>query len=282
MRTFQQCALGAIVVIASLSASPIAVAQEAINTGAATQPSPGHTVLRQQLRYTRLRDDPTGRDREAEQWTSVTTLIHGITSDISFSLSAPLVYQEVDAPDPSDSGSDFDLDDVTAMMRWRVLRHDTGPIDTIRVSLLTGLEIPTYTSVSSDSWDPIVGAVGTMIRGRHGLSLSGQWKFNTGTEREPLFAGTGKADLLRYDAAYLYRVSPADYAGSSDAAIYAVFEMNGLYETNGDHEVFFAPGVLYEGRRFAAEASIQLPAVQKLDRRPETRFAFTIGVRFLF
>ncbi|TVQ30531.1 MAG: hypothetical protein EA376_12880 [Phycisphaeraceae bacterium] len=282
MRTHPHILAGALALVAPFLAPPIAHAQEAINTGAATQPSPGHTVLREQIRFTRLRDDPTGRDREVEQWSSVTSLIHGITSDISFSLSAPLVYREVDAPDPADSGSVFDLDDVTAMMRWRVLRHDTGPIDTLRVSLLTGLEIPTFTSVSSDSWDPIVGAVGTMIRGRHGLSLSGQWKFNTGTEREPLFAGKGKADLLRYDAAYLYRVSPADYADSSDAAIYAVLEMNGLYETNGDHEVFLAPGVLFEGRRFAAEASLQLPAIQKLDRRPETRFAITIGVRFLF
>ena len=55
-----------------------------------------------------------------------------------------------------------------------------------------------------------------------------------------------------------------------------------MYETNGDHEILLAPGVMYEARSFAVELSVQLPALQEIDHRPKTDFTVTLGLRMLF
>lgn len=254
--------------------APGALAQEAIHTGAATQPSPGHTIIRQQFTYHRLRDDPTGLDRSVDQFLSSTIISHGLSSDLSLSLRAPFFHREVDAPEPGDRREFTKLDDPSATLKWRFIRHDTGPIDTFRAALLAG--------VVTGSWDPYIGVVATAIRGRHGLTLQGQWLFTTDSERRPLFPGDAAADLFRADAAYVFRVSPAEYGADTKAAFYGVMEVNSFAETNGDHEVFLSPGILYEAERFAFEAGVQVPVSQALDHRPETSFSLTFGLRFLF
>ena len=55
-----------------------------------------------------------------------------------------------------------------------------------------------------------------------------------------------------------------------------------MYETNGDHEILLAPGVMYEARSFAVELSVQLPLLQEIDHRPKTDFTVTLGLRMLF
>src|SRR5690606_27563470 len=92
---------------ACLFASPCALAQEAPNSPAATQPAAGHATVRQQLRYIRYGDDPTAADRRAEDivwWHAVSV---GLTGELSLSFEAPLIYREVDAPAPEDDGSHF-------------------------------------------------------------------------------------------------------------------------------------------------------------------------------
>ena len=47
-------------------------------------------------------------------------------------------------------------------------------------------------------------------------------------------------------------------------------------------ELFLAPGIMYEAQGWALEASVQLPALQDLDHRPDNEFTVTVGVRMLF
>ena len=61
-----------------------------------------------------------------------------------------------------------------------------------------------------------------------------------------------------------------------------MLELNGLYETNGDNQIFLSPGVLYEATTWALEASVQLPIFQDLADRPETDVVVVVGVRLLF
>ncbi|MFG0292229.1 MAG: hypothetical protein ACF8MJ_03640, partial [Phycisphaerales bacterium JB050] len=90
------------------------------------------------------------------------------------------------------------------------------------------------------------------------------------------------ADLLRFDTAYLYRLSPEEYGADFVASTYAVVELNGTYETNGDTELFISPGLLYEASRFALELSVSMPVFQNVDHRPEPEYSVGVGVRFLF
>lgn len=267
-------------ILTACACAPAARAQEAINTDAATQPSLGQWIVRQQFSYTSYGSDPTGLGRDILEATSSTLVSYGLARDVSVSLRLPLVYRDIDASAGDDH--DFGLAEVTATAKWRVFREDTGVIDTVRFSVLGGLEIPTGTDVSSEGWDPFIGGVLTAIRGRHGFNVAAQWKFTTEGSSDPIRAGDSTDDLFRADAAYLFRLNPAAYAADTETATYLVLEANSFAETNGDAEVFLSPGILYEARRFALEASVQLPIWRELDHRPEADFTVTLGVRLLF
>jgi hypothetical protein len=109
-----------------------------------------------------------------------------------------------------------------------------------------------------------------------------QYKFNTGGDEFNTRAGDGPDDALRYESSYLFRLAPAEYESTTTGAWYLMAEMLGLYETNGDNEILLGPGILYEARSYALEATISLPVVRDVDHRPETEFMVTVGFRILF
>jgi len=260
---------------------PAASAQEAINTPAATQPGEGNFVNTYKLRFTRYQDTPAGSDGSANEMRLEGILGYGLSGDWSVWLQAPLTVRSV----TDDSGLDGDggIGDLSLQFKHRFWQNDFGAVDTARASVFFGAELPTgNTGLGSGSVDPFVGAVVTVISGRHGFNQGLSWKFNTDSADEVWRAGDGKHDLLRFDSAYLYRLSPEEYSADFVASTYAVVELNGLYETNGDTEVFIAPGLLYEAPTFALELSVSIPVHQSLDERPEAQYSIGVGVRFLF
>lgn len=126
----------------------------------------------------------------------------------------------------------------------------------------------------------MIGFAYTQVAGRHGLNGSLQWTFTTAGNDEPIFAGEDTADLGRYDLAYLFRLSPEQYSVDTTGALYAVCELNGFYETNGDNELFLSPGLMYEARTWTAELSIQVPVWQEIEHRADARYALIAGLRF--
>jgi hypothetical protein len=171
----------------------------------------------------------------------------------------------------------------SALRRLNTGQETRCRIDTARFSVIAAVETPTGDDAfSSDSFDPVVGGVFTYIKGRHGFDAALRWEFNTGETPQPVRGGMGSANVLFYDAAYLFRVSPAAFGAGPNAALYAIIEANGLYETNGDNEVLLSPGIMYEARNFASELSVQLPVWQEIESRPKTEFTVTAGLRWLF
>lgn len=266
----------------TLGAAPMAAAQQAIITPAATQPGAGRFTIREVARYISLDDDPTPLNRSGYEFRMTTEIAVGITGSLSLEGEIPIAYRDIDgAPGASIDGVGFP--DFTVRAKWRVWKEDFGPLDTGRLSLFGGLKIRSGDSdFTSDSYDPIFGAVYTQITGRHGFNLAAQYRLTTGSNPTPLLAGDGKADQLRGDASYLYRISPASFAESSHDAWYAVMEFNSSYETNGDLELFLSPGILYEASTWALEAGVQIPIAHSLDYRPRVEIAARLGVRFLF
>ncbi len=256
-------------------------AQEAIFTPAATQPAKGKVYVRQQFKFLSYGDDPTGLDRDIDEFASLTNISVGVTGNLSFTLGVPLVYRETDAPSGDDDH--FGVGDLTLLGKFRFWQQDLGPIDTLRASIIGGLGVPSYDDeLSSEGWNPIIGGVFTAVLGRHGFNAAARWTFTTDSEAAPVGPGKGIDDLLQYDLAYLFRIAPEAYTSETRGAWYLTAELNGAYETNSDHELLFSPGLLYEGITFAAEIGVQFPIVSDLDQRPETDFALVVGLRLLF
>lgn len=276
----RRCGLAATLAVV---VAPVALAQEATNTPAATQPSVGKWYLREKVQYFKLGDDPSPEKRDIDKIVATTTLAYGITRDLSASLELPLVLSFEDPAGIAGSNTDFGANDLSLSLKWRPFQWDLNPVDSVRLAFFGGVEVPTGSGdFGSHSWDPYVGTVFTAILGRHGFNQSLSYKFNTGGDRFNTRAGDGPDDALRYDTAYLFRLDPAEYTAQTTAATYLTFELNGLYETGGDNEILFGPGLLYEARTFALEATVGFPIVQDVRERPETDLVVTLGFRILF
>jgi len=261
---------------------PPSLAQEATNTPAATQPATGSFYLRQKWQYIRYGEDPSPKVRDIDKFVSTTSLTYGLRRDLSLTVDLPLVYEVVDIAEDL-TEREFGVNDIAVTLKYRPIQRDLNPVDSVRLAVLGGVELPSGDGdFSSHSVDPFVGGVFTAILGRHGINQALTYKFNTGGDAFGTRAGDGPADALRYDTAYLFRLAPEAYAADTLAATYLTFELNGLYETNGDNEILFGPGLLYEARTFALEAQAGFPIVQDVSKRPERDFVFTLGLRILF
>lgn len=271
--------------LAGLTAAGVcgaAHAQEATNTPAATQPSQSKWTLREKLQYVRTGAQPGDEVSSSEKFVATTILTYGVSRELSAIFEMPALGRFEEHSDGG-SESDFGFYDPSISLKWRPFQWDLGPVDSVRVAFIGGLELPLGTGeFSSHSWDPYAGGVFTAILGRHGFNAGLQYKFNTGGGSASGRAGDTDADALRYDLAYLWRLSPARYSADTTAATYLTAELNGLYETNGDHETLLGPGLLYEARSFALETTLGLPIVRDVDHRARTNLVLTVGVRFLF
>lgn len=262
--------------------SPIAHAQEATNTPAATQPSQSKWTLREKVQYVRSGTEPSGEGTSSEKLVATTIVAYGVSRELSATFELPVLGRFEDRPSGGNE-TDFGFYDPSISLKWRPFQWDLGPVDSVRVAFIGGLELPLGTGeFSSHSWDPFAGAVFTAILGRQGVNAGVQYKLNTGGGSASGRAGDTRADAMRYDLAYLWRLSPARYSADTAAATYLTAELNGLYETSGDHEALLGPGLLYEARTFALEATVGLPIIRDVDQRARTNLVLTVGIRFLF
>lgn len=275
-RSARAPAIAAALVAASAVSTP-ALAQEAIETPSATLASPGALITRFQFRAYDFRPGDTEPPRSGWLLEERFMASIGLAPETAIEAKLPL-YQGT-----GDIGEPVGLGDLDLSLKWRVWRHDLGPVDTLRLALLGGAQLPTGTAgYGSSSVDPYVGAAFTGIFDRHGLGAAARWTFTTGRAFDPIFAGDTTADLLQLDGSYLYRVHPAEYGSAREAAWYGVLELNTTYETNGDWEIRLSPALLIEAPRWAFELGVQLPVYQRVSERPELRVAITAGVRLLF
>ncbi len=271
MNSFASLKRGVVTLLLAAAGLTPAAAQQVAHSPSGTQPAPGVTMVRQQVRYLRFAGD-------ADAIKAQTILAHGITSDFTLMVHLPVVAYAGEAI-PDEAG----LGDIQVMGQFRFLRRDTGPLDTTRATAQFGIEIPTFDEpFSSDSFDPFLGVAVTQIRGRHGLGAHLRYKFNTGSQSMPLLPGDSEHDALLHDASYVYRLIPERFSLAGEAGTYLVLEANGIYETNGDYSLWFSPGVMIEAANWTVEAAVRLPIYEAVDERPELRWGFTLGLRYLF
>ena len=251
-----------------------ASAQQALFTDAATQPSENVLLLRQ-LGQLDVYDGPDG---DVTDTTYTASLFYGVTESFSLSARLPVRYRSGDgAYDDA-----FGIDDVHLMAKWRPWQNDFGPLDTARFALFGGASVPVGDEAfTSDSLDPMVGGVFTLITGRSGVNVAAQWRFNSGDRDERFVTfGSGPFDSGRLDANYVYRLWPGAFnAANSGGGWYGFVEANLEYETSGDAALFLAPGIMYEGSDIALEAGLRVPVFSDVTRRPEEEFAIALGVR---
>jgi hypothetical protein len=274
------CLLGAL----ALAATGPALAQEAMYTQSATMPSPGVLILRPQVNYWKFGAGPLDGTKSTERIESLTTLQYGLARALSLTAELPI---EFDRRELSGGGIDHDqgVKDIGLTFKYRVFKHDTGGVDTLRGAILAGVHTPSGDDhdYSDTSIDPHLGFVLTAVRGRHGFNQEVMYRFNGGGDNaHNLGGGEGSSDAFFHNTAYLYRFSPETYTPATPGSVYGTIELNGIYETNGDYELRWSPGFMYEAKSFALELMAQFPLYHRLSERAELDFSVGFGVRWTF
>ncbi len=266
------------------ASTPEALGQEAMYTEAATMPSPGVSVYRTQLHFSRYGTGPDSDAENIDKFEYGHSLQHGLARALSVRLDFTPVWE---TEHNKGGGEDHDqgVNDLDAMLKWRIYKEDTGGVDTLRAALIAGAAFASGDDkdFSTQSVNPHVGAVVTLVRGRHGFNQEVDYRVNTGGGGiDNTEGGQGPADAFKYSTAYLFRLLPEKFTAESVGAWYLTAELTGLAETNGDHDLRWAPGLMYEGQRFAFELMAQFSLWDDLDHRPELDFSVGVGLRFTF
>lgn len=260
-----------------------AQAQEAMYTQAATMPSPGAFILREQIHFYRYGENPVTGDKQTDKYELGSSLNIGLARALAVNIEVPAVLTNTRTAGGS-VDHDKGVEDIDIMFKYRAYMDNTGGVDTTRFAILGGMTVASGDDrdFSSQSVNPRLGAVFTKVWGRHGFNQDLIYTFNTGGTAGRNEGGDGPDDALAFNTAYLYRIFPSAYTSESSGAWYVTAEVNGLYETNGDTELRWAPGLMYEGREFGFEVMAQFPLWNQLDERAELDFAIGMGLRFLF
>lgn len=261
-----------------------AFAQEAMYTEAATMPSPGTFVLREQFHYSKHGRNPATGSESIERFEWSHSLQFGLARDLSMRVEVPTEWRTENGSGGSRDDSSFGVGKIDLMLKWRFFKNDSGSIDTLRAALLVGAAVPSGDGpdFSNSVVSPTIGAVVTRISGRHGFNQDLFFKWNTNGSEDFNFGGDGPHEAITHGTAYLYRIAPDAFTSQSSGAWYLTAELNGLYEINGDYELLWAPGLMYEGQSFALEFMLQFPMYQAVSDRPELDFRIGMGVRFTF
>lgn len=245
-----------------------------INTDVALTPPEDGNIFRLQYIY---REAPREGDVLHTNGSTVRgTWVYGLRADTALFLSLPYENRQVDRFDPQfgriEDAHDG-LGDITLLAKHRFWQDDRRPGETLRWAAIGGLNLRSGDSdFSSDSYDPIIGTVFTWQRDRGWFDADMLYQFNTG-------GGGFRHDAVRYDLSYAYRLWPESFDIDRPVELAAVAELNGLYVTDGSHEIFLSPGLQFTTERWIAELSVQLPVVQEVEG-PETRYRLVFGVRF--
>jgi hypothetical protein len=250
-------------------ASP-AWSQEAIFTRSATQPAAGVLAWRQQFRWMDYTGDMT-------ELSTRTMLSYGIAGNLAIEAQLPIISMTGGWHEATGAG------DLLLLAKTRIWQRHDSAIDTARIGVFGGAAVPLGPdALTGGGVDPVAGAVYMQVMGRHGINVSAQYQLTTNGTWHPLMPGAGEADLIRADAAYLWRIAPVEYSLENDAAWYLTLEANSFWETNGDRELLLAPGLLYEGTQIALEIGVQLPVARCVMERPAQGVGVTAGFRLLF
>ncbi|OGX04742.1 MAG: hypothetical protein A3G87_03685 [Omnitrophica bacterium RIFCSPLOWO2_12_FULL_50_11] len=276
-----------------------------INSDAALTAHKGEVIVREQIRYTRKSDDPSASDRTIDVIAIPTVLVYGITEKINVIETYPIVYKDLDIDTSTGRASreaagfgDFKL--LGKYLFWS--RDWLGK--TLRADAIGGLEFPTGNTDEEDglgklprdiqvgkgSWNPITGTVLTWQTLRQQVDLSFTYTFNTEGH------GFEFGDVFNHDLSYQFRIWPWSFPKRRGIPAYInlVAEANGVWEqkaesggstvdASGGYTLFLSPGIQIVTKRFIAEVSVQLPAIQVVNgEQPETEFVLAGGFRVQF
>lgn len=240
-------------------------------------------IVREQVVWHRMTDDPSSMDRSVNVLMVPSVLVYGVHPRVMVMGALPFLYKHMELTLPSGrtTRSTSGFGDLTGVVRVTALAFDR-PHETIRLAPFVGLKLPTGADDEADargrlpqpfqlgtgSWDPLAGIVFTWQTLRRELDVAAGYSLRT--EANGFEAG----DEARGDASFQYRVVPwGDLGGGVPNYLYAVLETNAVWRArdrvagaedpdSGGFTWYLAPGLQWVTTRVILELAVQFPVVK--------------------
>lgn len=247
-----------------------------LNTDVALTPPEGGTIIRTQWRLSEFDSDPTPANREVTLNVAPVTVVHGVTSKLTFLTTVPFVRQEVDIGATGAERDESGIADIPLLAKYRFYQKDE-PGQTTRWAAIGGVEVPTHDEpFSSESGDPIVGTVWTYQTKDWWLDWDLLYQSNTGE-------GLDSDDEIRGDVAASYTIIGGNNETLGPWRLYGIGELNATALTDGSTEVMGSPGFQFITPQWIIEAGVQFPIHEDMETpRLERNFTSVLSVRFQF
>lgn len=273
------------VVINALASETASAAGISVDAG--LTPAEDRWILRTQMRYMQLKNDPTLMDREMEMYAVPVVLAYGFRPDLTLMVKQVTKYRKMTMA--GSVSRDTGLDDLYILGKYRLYRRNTRQY-TFGIAPTLGLELPTGDDdFTSDTWDLEPGLFVSWRSGPWASDFNVAYKWNGFADDGR--AGLNPGDELSIDLALAHQFSIGE---SSDTSITPVVEFSYRHISPDDqsgHDVsntgesffFISPGAKFTKSSFILEALVQIPTLQNQEGlQLEQGTRLIVGARFMF
>ena len=295
-------ALAATVLIFSIGNSALSNAAP-ITFNTALPVAEGEFIFRQQIRWLRSGEDPGDGDRQMHVTAAISVLGYGINSKLAIFGVLPYLDKRLQA---DGSGSKIrrnnrGLGDATAFARY-IFHQDNAQGRSFRLAGFGGFTaatgddddrdrfglLPPPLQNGSGAWDRFGGLVATY------QTLDYQFDGQLSYRRNGSANGFAMGNETRLDLSWQHRIWPRQLSGGVPGFLYAVIELNGLYQeknrvnhrrdqNSGGSTLWISPGLQYVTRRWVLEMVVQKPILKNLHGSAlENDLIFTTSFRVNF
>ena len=276
-----------------LVASPSHAAPITFNT--ALPVSEGEIIIRPQLSASRS----SGGGTELYDQKIMLAAAFGVSSELTLFAGVPYVDREQKSGPTKRTSKG--LGDARLFARYEIFQRDE-PAKTYRLASFVGFELPTGEDKQRDAagllptnlqpgsgaLDYFAGFVATYATTDFNIDGQVFWQNNGAAN------GMEAGDIWVGDASFQYRIWPQSLGSNSDRFLYGVMEVQARNQTkaemagisnpdSGGFRLTVSPGLQIAAKRWIAEASIGIPAVQNLNGvQLEQDYQIRAGMRFNF
>jgi len=244
-------------------------------------------IIRTQVRYMQLKDDPTLMDRKMTTYTFPTVLAYGLRPNLTVMLRQPVKDQEMSMA--GSSSRNTGLGDLFALGKYKIYRRNT-PQYTFGIASTVGLEFPTGAdSFTSETWDLQPGLYTSWRSGPWATDFNIAYNWNGFADRGR--NGVNPGDELSLDWALAYQFSFGEKARVSFAPVLELSYKNISPDRLRGHDVlntgesvlYLSPGIKLTVSSFILESLLQIPIWQdQKGSQLERGMGGIVGTRFMF
>lgn len=257
-----------------------------ISVDAGLTPPQDRWIIRAQMRYVEMGNDPTDMNRSMRTYAFPLVLAYGIHSDFALMVRQAVMHVEMDSDMSSSEETGFG--DLFVLGKYEIYRKNTRDY-TFGLAPTLGFEFPTGEEpFTSDTWDIYAGCFASWRKGPSAMDFNAAYKWNSFIPHED---DINPGDEMTMDTAFAYQFGLGEKAKASLAPVLEFsyrsvlpnrIDGDDVPDTGGEY-FYISPGIKLSTSSLIIEGLVQFPVWKKLKGdQLEPEKTILIGARIMF